>query len=241
MYEYKYLYKYSSALPHLREDRIAQYAKKPGYFNWVEKYLYVFGGPYNKAQISLTFDDGPDLIYTPRILDILKKYQVKATFFLLGENAEKYPEVVKRMVQEDHVVANHSYHHLNFQKLNNTQFHEQVQKTQAVLQKLTGYFPKLLRPPYGEINEKQLAWATDQGIYVIMWNVDSLDWKGLTAEQVMDNVLPCTYPGSIVLQHSTGRMAGSVKALDLMIPSFKKRGAQLVTVPKLLGIPKELR
>jgi peptidoglycan-N-acetylglucosamine deacetylase len=205
---------------------------------------FFFAGSASKQQVALTFDDGPDLIYTPKILDILKKHQVKATFFLVGENAQRYPQIVRRIIHEGHVVANHSYDHPNFAKVNEVQFHDQIQKTEEILQKLTGYSPKLIRPPYGNINEEQIKWTTSQHFTVINWNVDSLDWRGLTADQVIHNVLDSTSSGSIVLQHSAGgkrgKLSGSVQALDVIIDRLKKNGIRMVTVPELLDIPKAL-
>jgi peptidoglycan-N-acetylglucosamine deacetylase len=204
---------------------------------------FFFAGPTNKHQVALTFDDGPDLIYTPKILDILKKNQVKATFFLVGENAQRYPQMVKRIIEEGHVVANHSYNHPNFRKVSELQFHDQIQKTEKILQKLTGYSPKLIRPPYGNINEEQIKWTASQHFTVVNWNVDSLDWRGLTADQVVSNVLADTSSGSIILQHSAGkrgRLSGSVQALDVIIHKLKESRIRMVTVPELLDIPKAL-
>ncbi|AIE79150.1 Peptidoglycan N-acetylglucosamine deacetylase [Bacillus cereus] len=131
-------------------------------FSWVEKYAYAFSGPYNKAEVALTFDDGPDLEFTPKILDKLKQYNVKATFFLLGENAEKFPNVVKRIANEGHIIGNHTFSHPNLAKVNDAEYRNQIIKTEEILNRLAGYAPKFIRPPYGEILENQLKWATEQ-------------------------------------------------------------------------------
>ncbi|RPJ99340.1 peptidoglycan-N-acetylglucosamine deacetylase [Priestia endophytica] len=211
-------------------------------FSWVEKYAYAFSGPYNKAEIALTFDDGPDLVHTPLILDKLKKYDVKATFFLLGENVEKYPNVVKRMAAEGHIVGNHSYDHPNFVKVSNEEYHNQILKTGEMIQKLTGYFPKFIRPPYGFINEENLKWASEQRFMIIQWSIDTLDWKGISAEAITKKVIANAFPGSIILQHSApsgAKLEGSVKALDLIIPQLQSKGARFVTLPEMFSTSKE--
>ncbi|CAM3721442.1 peptidoglycan-N-acetylglucosamine deacetylase [Cytobacillus oceanisediminis] len=211
-------------------------------FSWVEKYAYAFSGPYNKAEVALTFDDGPDFVHTPLILDKLKKYGVKATFFLLGENVEKYPDVVKRMAAEGHVVGNHSYDHPNFVKVSNEEYHDQILKTGEMIQKLTGYFPKFIRPPYGSINEEKLKWATEQRFMIIQWSIDTLDWKGTSAEAISVNIFANAFPGSIILQHSApseAKLQGSVEALELIIPQLQSKGARFVTLPEMFSTSKE--
>lgn len=211
-------------------------------FSWVEKYAYAFSGPYNKAEVALTFDDGPDFVHTPLVLDKLKRYGVKATFFLLGENVEKYPDVVKRMAAEGHVVGNHSYNHPNFVKVSNEEYHNQILKTGELIQKLTGYFPKFIRPPYGSIDEEKLKWATEQRFMIIQWSVDTLDWKGTSAEAITVNVFANAFPGSIILQHSApseAKLQGSVEALELIIPQFQSKGARFVTLPEMFSTSKE--
>ncbi|WP_242221536.1 peptidoglycan-N-acetylglucosamine deacetylase [Bacillus cereus group sp. BfR-BA-01380] len=210
-------------------------------FSWVEKYAYAFAGPYNKAEVALTFDDGPDPIYTPQVLDKLKKHGVKATFFLLGENAERYPKVVEQIVSEGHIVGNHTYNHPNLNKIDDKQYHEQMLKTEKILQKLTGYSPKFFRPPYGIINENQVKWATEQNFMIIQWSVDTLDWKGLNAVEITNKVLGNAFPGSILLQHTApgGKLQGSVDALDRLIPNLTSKGARFVTLPKMFNTSKQ--
>ncbi|CAG7650654.1 hypothetical protein PAESOLCIP111_06129 [Paenibacillus solanacearum] len=201
-------------------------------------------GPSRSNTVALTFDDAPDNTFTPQVLDILKKYNVRATFFLLGVQATKHPDVVKRIVSEGHVIGNHSYNHKLFTKLSDDVFRDQVLDTQKVLKNLIGYTPKLLRPPYGEISESQLLWASDSGFTVVNWNVDSLDWKQLDASRVTSNILNHTRSGSIILQHSGGgpgqNLGGTVSALPTVIKTLKSRGYKLVTLPELLQVSKQM-
>jgi peptidoglycan/xylan/chitin deacetylase (PgdA/CDA1 family) len=212
----------------------------------VKKYpdLLLLRGSINSNKVALTFDDAPDTKYTPAILDILKKYNVKATFFVVGQSVEKYPSVVKRMIKEGHVVGNHTYNHSLLTKLSNEQFQTQVNKTQKLLKSTIGYTPKLFRPPYGEISESQLLWASTHHMVVVNWNVDSLDWKQLSQTQVSANILNHAKAGSIILQHAGGGpnqdLSGTVSALPGIIEALQSRGYQLVTLPELLKVSKQL-
>ncbi|WP_020061978.1 peptidoglycan-N-acetylglucosamine deacetylase [Bacillus sp. 123MFChir2] len=230
---------YAETVPILQKNPTVRGSWTP--FSWVEKYAYAFTGPYNKAEVALTFDDGPDLIYTPQVLNKLKKHGVKATFFLLGENAERYPEVVKRIVNEGHIIGNHTYNHPNLIKIDDKQYHEQMLKTEKILQNLTGYAPKFFRPPYGIINENQMKWATEQNFMIIQWSVDTLDWKGLNAKEITNKVLGNSFPGSILLQHTApgGNLQGSVDALDHFIPNLISNGARFVTLPNMFHTSKQ--
>ncbi|WP_243521717.1 peptidoglycan-N-acetylglucosamine deacetylase [Bacillus pseudomycoides] len=210
-------------------------------FSWVEKYAYAFSGPYNKAEVALTFDDGPDPVFTPQILDKLKSYGVKGTFFLLGENAERYPNVVKRIADEGHIIGNHTYNHPNLAKVSDEEYRNQIVKTEEILKKLVGYAPKFIRPPYGEIREKQLGWATEQNFMIVQWSVDTVDWKGVSAEKITNTVLGNAFPGSVVLQHSTpgANLQGSVDSLDRIIPELKAKGSRFVTLPSMFQTSKQ--
>lgn len=206
-------------------------------------YFRISGSP-DKHEVALTFDDAPDPRFTPDILDVLKKYNVKATFFVIGNRAEEHPELVRRMISEGHVVGNHSYSHPDFLKISDEAFHKQVNQTQTILKRLIGYEPALFRPPYGNITEEQIQWLASQNMYMIFWNVESLDWKGLSANQILANVLGHARRGSIILQHAGGGvgedLSGTIKALPQIIEAFRKKGLQMVTVPELLDIPTTL-
>lgn len=210
----------------------------------IKKYpdLLLLHGPIGSNKVALTFDDAPDTKYTPQVLNILKKYNVKATFFVVGRLVEKHPGVVRRMAQEGHVVGNHTFNHSLLTRLSDEQFQAQVNRTQKLLKSTIGYTPKLLRPPYGEISESQLLWATSHHFTVVNWNVDSKDWKQLDQAQVTANVLNHAKAGSIILQHSGGgpeqNLSGTVSALPTIIESLQSRGYHLVTLPELLKIPK---
>ncbi len=195
-------------------------------------------GPSSKREVALTFDDAPDDVYTPQILDALKREGVRATFFVVGNRIEAHPEIVQRMVEEGHILGNHSYNHANLPKLSDEDFRSQINRTDKLIQSFTGYRPTFVRPPYGNINEPQIQWLASQHKIIVNWNVDSLDWKGLNAEQVKSNVLAHTMPGSIILQHAAGGvgedLSGTVQALPDIIRSLRNQNVTLVTIPELL-------
>lgn len=205
---------------------------------------FLLSGPAHNKQVALTFDDGPDQRFTPQVLDILKQYDVKATFFLIGYKAENNPQIVRRIQEEGHIIGNHSYNHPNFPKLPTSLFELQTEQTQSILSSLIGYEPSLLRPPYGAINEDQLKWAISKHFLVVNWDVDSLDWKGLHPDEIKANVLDNVHPGAIVLQHSAGGhgqdLSSTVQALPAIIESLQRDNYELVTVPQLLNIDKSI-
>jgi len=210
-------------------------------FTWVEKYNYLFNGPFNRAEVALTFDDGPDPYFTPAILDKLAKYGVKATFFLLGENAEKWPDMARRIVAEGHIIGNHTYAHPKSTNLSLNDFKADFERAECVIEQLAHYKPKFFRPPYGAIDEEQLNWLTQQGVITIQWSVDTNDWQGLSGEEIAKIVVTDVYPGSIVLQHNADGvpLQGTVEALDLFIPQLQSKGVRFVTLPEMFRITKE--
>lgn len=204
--------------------------------------FFIVKGTCKKKEVALTFDDAPDLRFTPQILSILRREGIKATFFVVGWRAKAYPSVVKQIAKEGHALGNHSYSHANLAKVSQTRFQEEIIKTDLMIRQLSGYSPKLLRPPYGSIRENQLRWAANKGYIVVYWNVDSEDWRGIGEQEVLHNVLDHVTVGSIVLQHSgTGRggdLSGTIKALPTIIRNLQKEGYRFVTVPELLRISK---
>jgi Predicted xylanase/chitin deacetylase len=202
---------------------------------------FVLQGSEDKREVALTFDDAPDDVFTPRVLDVLKREGVKATFFVVGNRVEAHPDVMRRIVAEGHVVGNHSYSHANLPKLSDERFREEIRKTDRLIRQYTGYTPSFVRPPYGSITEEQIKWLASQKRKIVGWNVDSLDWKSLSREEVATNILAHVKPGAIILQHSAGGtgedLTGTVEALPEVIAKLRKDGVRFVTVARLLGIP----
>lgn len=192
-------------------------------------------------EVALTFDDGPDEVYTEQILDILKQYNVKATFFLLGTNMQHYPDVVKRIVAEGHAIGNHSYSHPDLRKFSKEDaFQTELDKTQQIFAELVGFKPNIFRPPYGAITDEQIPYFAEQGLRTINWSIDTFDWdkkQNSAEEMTQEKIFRYLHEGGIILMHSAGgNRENTVKALPGIIEGLLERGYQLKTIPELLEI-----
>lgn len=180
-------------------------------------------------QAALTFDDGPDSRYTPLLLDGLKERNVRVSFFLLGEKVEQYPELVERMQKEGHLVGNHTYHHVQLNKLNETKAREEILKTNNLIYETTGVYPLYLRPPFG-------AWKKNLELCVemlpVFWTIDTLDWKVQNTEKIVRTVQEQIEDGAIILMHD--EYDTSVEAALQVVDELKNQGYELVTVDQLI-------
>ncbi|WP_424767712.1 polysaccharide deacetylase family protein [Paenibacillus sp. sgz302251] len=187
--------------------------------------------------VAFTFDDGPDTIYTPRILDILHHYQVKATFMCCGEHINSNQEMLKRMVREGHEIANHTWNHPNLTEIAPSEVHRQIEDTSNIIYQIIGQKPRLFRPPYGKTNKQVMKQCKALGYKVILWDIDSRDWTGILGPQVAANILLGVKTGSIILQHNGwSPLSGTVDALPYCIEILCKQGFRFLTVSELLGI-----
>ena len=189
---------------------------------------------YDKKVVALTFDDGPSK-YTEKILDILKENDACGTFFVVGNKVEFYSDQIKRILKEGSEIGNHSYSHKWLNRLSKEEFQAEVNKTQDIVKKETGFTPKLFRPTYGGYSDK-LKTYTD--LTFVLWTVDSSDWRVKNTDKILNNILPNVKDGSIILMHDNHSYA--VKALDDVIKVLSEKGYQFVTVSELLEI-KNLR
>jgi len=188
-------------------------------------------GPY----IAMTFDDGPHIQNTPRLLDMLKERKIHATFFMVGECVAQYPDIVKRIVAEGHEVGNHSWSHPDLAKMSEASVHDQIQKTHDAIVNACGVAPKLLRPPYGAFTTRQRAWANGTwGYKIILWDVDPEDWKIRNAEHVKTEILKHTVPGSIILSHDIHKT--TIDAMPETLDTLLKKGYKFVTVSELIAM-----
>jgi peptidoglycan-N-acetylglucosamine deacetylase len=198
-------------------------------------------GDGSANQVAITFDDGPDVKYTGQILDVLKKNNIKATFFLIGMNAQAHPEMVRRIAAEGHVIGNHTWDHADLPKLGAKQVQSEINQTTDVLNSILGFTPSLMRPPYGSLSPAVTAEVNGMGYKVVNWSVDTRDWAGTSSGAILSNVEANTRPGSIILMHSAGGKGGkldnTVAVLPQIITSLKARGYSFVTVPDLLHVP----
>ena len=185
--------------------------------------------------LAMTFDDGPHPQHTPRLLDMLKQRGIKATFFVVGQNAAQYPEILKRMVAEGHELANHSYSHPILNPLGEGGIREQLDKTHQAVLGATGVTMKLLRPPYGALTENMRRWTYQTfGYRTILWDVDPLDWKVRDAARVQSEILGHARAGSIVLAHDIHK--STVDAMPETLDALAAKGFKFVTVSELIAM-----
>lgn len=184
--------------------------------------------------VALTFDDGPSQ-YTDKILKLLKKYDACATFFVVGNKVDFYDDTLREMLKQGSEIGNHSYSHKLLTRLSEKEFKEDLNKTQEIIKKLTGFTPKVFRPTYGGYTNK-IKKYTD--LSFVLWDVDSRDWSVKKKDKILKNVLPNVKSGSIVLMHDNHEY--SLKALEPMIKELKSKGYKFVTVSELLEL-KNLR
>lgn len=190
--------------------------------------------------VALTFDDGPHRKYTPEILDILAKYDARATFFIVGENAEKNPEVVLRMYEEGHELANHTYTHPLRPSIPNLL--NEIRQTNEVIYAICGFYPTLFRPVEGHYTDASVNAVVKEGYKIVMWSwhLDTLDWKSPGVNKIFDIVMKGAKPGNVVLFHDGGgNREQTVKAMEKILPELEKQGYKFVTISELLEVQKE--
>ena len=180
-----------------------------------------------KPMVALTFDDGPGK-YTGKLLKALKKNNAHATFFVLGNNVERYPRLIKRMQKIGCEVGNHSYDHPDLSGLKKKEIKNQIKTTDKLIKKITGSDVTLLRPPYGAISKTMKKTV---GKPMILWNIDTLDWKTKDAEMTIEAVMKDVKDGDIILMHDIHK--STVNAAIKLIPMLQEEGFQLVTVSEM--------
>ncbi|WP_239549105.1 polysaccharide deacetylase family protein [Scopulibacillus daqui] len=193
--------------------------------------------PTNEKVAAITFDDGPHPIYTPEILDILKKYHAKATFFLIGNRIEQYPYLVQREVNEGHELGNHTYSHIYLNQMPYFKFLEEANRTENLIKLYQHPQIKLFRPPGGALNTDIIdtAWIENFEIILWSWDQDPKDWASPGTDRIVSHILNHIHNGSIILLHdSGGDRSQTVHALNKVIPKLQEKGYRLVTVSQLL-------
>ena len=190
----------------------------------------------SEKRIALSFDDGPLIGKTDRILDVLDKYGVKATFFMVGSQAGYCRETAVRVMREGHEIGNHTHNHKSLAALNEKELDIEISEAEKAIFEACGYIPSLFRPPEGVCTEKISKAAKYRGYSIIMWSVDTLDWQGKSAQAISENVLANVKPGAVILMHD-GIFAKShtAEALDIIIPALLAEGYSFVTVGELIS------
>lgn len=195
--------------------------------------------PTDDKVIALTFDDGPDPIDTPVILDLLKQYEAKATFFVVGQRVDKFPAVVQREKAEGHEIANHTFSHkyINKSKQSTERIVEEIMKTEQSIMQATGQKPRLFRPPGGYYNDQVVGASKQTGYKVVLWSwhQDTEDWSTPGVNKIVNKVLKNARNGDIVLFHDyVEGKTQTIEALKQILPVLKERGFRFITVSELL-------
>ena len=209
-------------------DKGRRYYEETGQIMWEIK--------TEERKIALTFDDGPHPKYTAEILDLLAKYDAKGTFFIVGANAEKHPELVLRQFNEGHELANHTYTHPLRTTLPALEM--ELKKTNELIYSITGFYPQLFRPVGGQYTDQMINVAAASGYKVIMWSwhQDTEDWKNPGVKKIVKKVLNGTKPGNVILFHDGGgNRSQTVKALEEILIELQHQNYTFVTITELMN------
>ncbi len=188
-------------------------------------------GPRDRRVVALTFDDGPDPVRTPALLDALAELDAPATFFLLGDVVDANAAVVRRIAREGHELGNHTYCHRYLPLARSRSVERELRATDRAVERATGVVPAIARPPWGGRSPWTVRAFRRVAKRLVLWDVNSYDWKGKPAAEVVERVLERARPGSIILMHEA-REGGeiTVEAVRLLVPALRARGFELVTV-----------
>lgn len=196
------------------------------------KELPIYSVGRDDQKIAISFDAAWGDEFTPHILDTLDKYNVKSTFFLVGFWVDKYPEQVKEIVKRGHEIGNHSSTHPNMTTLSKDQMIKEINATDEKIFKLTNVKPNLFRPPFGAYNDSVIQVMKELDYYTIQWDIDSLDWKELGVEPVVDKVVKGVSSGSIVLFHNNAKYIKEY--LPIVIERLQSKGYEIVPISELI-------
>jgi len=196
---------------------------------------------YDKV-VALTFDDGPSCVWTPKILDELKKAGIKATFFMLGEHVAKYAQIARRVAEEGHEIGNHTYDHhvLIYYKLE--ELEKEIKDTERIIQKATGKTTRYFRPPKAWLTAREKKKIEELGYKIVLWSLNSKDWVTFDDKYIVKYILRNIRPGDIILFHDSGGVFSieggdrheTVRTIPLLVEALAKKGYRFVTLTELL-------
>jgi peptidoglycan-N-acetylglucosamine deacetylase len=186
--------------------------------------------------VAMTFDDGPNPIYTPQVLDIFLEVKGKATFFMLGEQMERYPEVLGRVMDEGHEIGNHTYTHPKLSHLNREQCEEEMKRNEKIIVDLSGKKPVVFRPPYLDYSEETVSIVQQKGYAMIgAVNLEARDWEHPGVGHIVEKSIESVKNGSILLFHDGfGDRSQTIEAVRILVTELTSQGFLLVTVSELL-------
>ena len=194
--------------------------------------LPIYSVDNNKKQIAISFDAGWGNEDTEKLIDILGKNDIKATFFLVGSWVDNYPQSTKALANAGHSIQNHSNSHPYLSQLSQEDIKNEILSCNKKIKKITGTTPVLIRPPYGDYNATVINTIESINMYPIQWSVDSLDWKGISADEIYRNVVPKIKSGDIVLFHNAAEH--TPEALPRIISDLKEQGFEFVLIKDLI-------
>lgn len=190
-------------------------------------------GKKTNKKIALTFDDGPRPGSTEKILEILRDHNIKATFFIVGKQAEKYPHLIQRIYDEGHEIGNHTYSHKRLTKMSNKEIIEDVEKTRTVIFNQIGFIPYLFRPPGGKFNSESLGILKELNYSIVFWTNNSGDWMQVEKNILSKRVIKNTKPGTIILMHNSN-YSSTLESLPEIISNLENQHYRFVTISKLI-------
>lgn len=196
--------------------------------------ITVTAGPEGGNRVAMTFDDGPHPRHTPVLLDLLRARRIRATFYLIGRNVARYPDIVKRMVDEGHEIGNHTWRHPHLTGLGRASVLRELDRTSEVVYKAVQRIPVTMRPPYGALLPSQRRMiVAERDMPTILWSVDPQDWRRPGMQIVAERIIAGARPGAIVLSHDIH--AQTVKAMPATLDALRERGFGFATVSMILG------
>lgn len=193
--------------------------------------------PSAQPLVAMTFDDGPHPSLTPQLLDMLAARGIRATFYVIGRNAERHPQILQRMVDEGHEIGNHTWSHPNLHGYSDAALLSQIDRTSRAVFDAVGRSPVTMRPPYGNLYSRQrLLLYHQRGMPTVLWSVDPLDWQrpgsGIVAQRIVGNC----HSGAVILAHDIHR--ATVRAMPQALDGIAGRGYRFVTMSELIGWPR---
>lgn len=212
--------------------------------------VFVRKGTFYRAQrmdkvVALTFDDGPSPEWTPQVLDELKKAQVKATFFMLGNHVERYPEIARRVLAEGHEIGNHTYDHhvLIYYKME--ELEKEIKEAEKAIKSVTGQNTRYFRPPKAWLSSREKKKIEEMGYKIVLWSLNSKDWVTYHDKQITSYILKRIQPGDIILFHDSGGVftaeggnrTQTIKTIPRLVKKLEEKGYRFVTISELMAQP----
>jgi len=197
----------------------------------------------SEKKVALTFDDGPSVDWTPKVLDELKKAGIKATFFMIGHHVKEYPELAKRVADEGHIIGNHGYAHSVMMYYTPAEIEEEIKYTEMVIREATGQTTKYFRPPKAWLRKKIKDKVKSMGYDIVLWSLNSKDWVAFNHKKMVKYISRHIKSGDILLFHDSGnvisREGGSrrqtVKSITLLTKTLKEKGFEIVSLEELIN------